>query len=227
MSFERNRNKNKSKDPYKILGIKKDASKKDIKNAYRKLASEKHPDKGGNSDEFAEINDAYSILSDPIRKLNYDKYGDDIDDDSMNEMIFNLAFQIYMRASEDDPDDIMEEINSIFDNRIIPTIKRKINENIDHQKKIESRLKKIKNAPKNDFITRMLNQLLDQTISEKKSMELELESNQKAKDLLNAYEFEVIKKIDSDNEVRTSDGFNFPIPPNFRSAFSGFSGFNL
>lgn len=125
MSFKRTRKSKKTKDPYKILNVNKNASGKDIKSAYRKLASEKHPDKGGNTEEFAEINEDYSILTDPVRKLNYDKYGDDIDQDEQNEMIYDLAFKVYLTASEDDPDDIMQEINSIFDDRIIPQIKKK------------------------------------------------------------------------------------------------------
>ena len=60
-------------DPYKILGVDKNASSKDIKSAYRKLALEKHPDKpGGNSEEFQKISEAYEILSDPSKKYQND-----------------------------------------------------------------------------------------------------------------------------------------------------------
>jgi len=51
------------KDPYKILGVDKSASDKEIKKAYRKLAKENHPDKvEGNEDKFKEIADAYETL---------------------------------------------------------------------------------------------------------------------------------------------------------------------
>ena len=62
-------------DYYSILGIDKNADQSTIKKAYRKLAKEKHPDSGGNEDEFKEINEAYEILSDKESKSNYDKYG--------------------------------------------------------------------------------------------------------------------------------------------------------
>ncbi|OQX00914.1 molecular chaperone DnaJ [Candidatus Parcubacteria bacterium A4] len=65
-----------TKDYYQILGIKKDASKEDIKKAYRKLAHEYHPDKkGGNEAKFKEINEAYQILSDEQKKQQYDRFG--------------------------------------------------------------------------------------------------------------------------------------------------------
>jgi molecular chaperone DnaJ len=63
------------RDYYEILGLDKNANQSDIKKAYRKLAKEKHPDSGGNEDEFKEIAEAYSILSDEVKKVNYDRYG--------------------------------------------------------------------------------------------------------------------------------------------------------
>ncbi len=63
-------------DYYKILGISKDATKDDIKKAFRKLAHQYHPDKqGGNEAKFKEINEAYQILSDDSKRASYDTYG--------------------------------------------------------------------------------------------------------------------------------------------------------
>ena len=61
---------------YDILGVPKDASTEDIKKAYRKLAMKHHPDKGGNSEKFKEITNAYEILSDPQKRQNFDQFGD-------------------------------------------------------------------------------------------------------------------------------------------------------
>jgi molecular chaperone DnaJ len=62
-------------DYYKILGVSNDASKKDIKKAYRELAKEHHPDKGGDEERFKEINEAYDVLSDEKKRAEYDKFG--------------------------------------------------------------------------------------------------------------------------------------------------------
>ena len=64
-----------SKDYYKNLGISKNASSDEIKRAYRRLAQEHHPDKGGSQEKFKEINEAYQILSDPQKKAQYDQFG--------------------------------------------------------------------------------------------------------------------------------------------------------
>ncbi|MBU2219991.1 molecular chaperone DnaJ [Patescibacteria group bacterium] len=64
-----------SKDYYKILGVSKNASSEEIKRAYRRLAQEHHPDKGGNQEKFKEINEAYQVLSDPQKKGQYDQFG--------------------------------------------------------------------------------------------------------------------------------------------------------
>lgn len=64
------------KDFYKILGVAKDASDADIKKAYRKLARQYHPDtnSGNNAAEkkFKDISEAYSVLSDPEERQQYD-----------------------------------------------------------------------------------------------------------------------------------------------------------
>jgi molecular chaperone DnaJ len=64
-----------NKDYYKILGVSKEASKEDIKKAFRKLAHEHHPDKGGNQEKFKEVSEAYSVLSDDSKRSQYDTYG--------------------------------------------------------------------------------------------------------------------------------------------------------
>ena len=67
------------KDYYDILGVDKDASQKEIKKAYRKLAKKYHPDMNKDdpdtSDKFKEISEAYEILSDPDKRKRYDQYG--------------------------------------------------------------------------------------------------------------------------------------------------------
>ncbi|MHA7276872.1 DnaJ C-terminal domain-containing protein [Arthrobacter sp. HLT1-21] len=64
------------KDFYKILGVPKDASGADIKKSYRKLARKHHPDQnqatGGSDKMFKDISEAYSVLSDPEDRQQYD-----------------------------------------------------------------------------------------------------------------------------------------------------------
>jgi curved DNA-binding protein len=67
------------KDYYKILGVERNADDKEIKKAFRKLAQQYHPDKnpGDKAAEakFKEINEAYTVLSDPDKRSKYDRFG--------------------------------------------------------------------------------------------------------------------------------------------------------
>lgn len=59
-------------DFYKILGINRESSPEDIKKAYRRLAAQHHPDRGGDTAKFQEIQAAYDTLIDPNKKAQYD-----------------------------------------------------------------------------------------------------------------------------------------------------------
>ena len=67
------------RDYYNILGVDRNASEKDIKKAYRKLAREFHPDKNPNNkqaeEKFKEINEAYEVLGSPENRTKYDQLG--------------------------------------------------------------------------------------------------------------------------------------------------------
>jgi len=68
-----------NKDYYKILGVSKDSSQDEIKKAYRKLARKYHPDLNPGDaqaeQKFKEIQEAYSVLSNPQKRKQYDSYG--------------------------------------------------------------------------------------------------------------------------------------------------------
>lgn len=90
-------------DMYNILDIDKNASKETIKKAYRKASLKHHPDRGGDSEEFKKINRAYEILSDPIKKREYDM--------KMNSPFYNNSKSMY---SNDDNNEGVPDFFKMF-----------------------------------------------------------------------------------------------------------------
>jgi DnaJ-class molecular chaperone len=70
-------------DPYSILGVTRDASEKDVKSAYRKLAKELHPDRNKDNpkaaERFSEVTQAYDLLSDKDKRAQFDRGEIDMD----------------------------------------------------------------------------------------------------------------------------------------------------
>ena len=59
-------------DHYHTLGLRRRASQKQIKKAYRDLAKQHHPDKGGDPEKFAAVAEAYEVLGDDVKRRRYD-----------------------------------------------------------------------------------------------------------------------------------------------------------
>lgn len=63
------------RDYYEVLGVGKSASADEIKKAFRRLAVQHHPDRGGDEVKFREINEAYEVLKDEAKRKRYDQFG--------------------------------------------------------------------------------------------------------------------------------------------------------
>ena len=66
------------KDYYSVLGVRRDASDKEIKQTYRRLARQYHPDVNKEPDaeeKFKEAAEAYEVLSDADKRAQYDRFG--------------------------------------------------------------------------------------------------------------------------------------------------------
>jgi DnaJ-class molecular chaperone len=62
-------------DYYSVLGLDRNATPEDVKKAYKKMAIQHHPDKGGDENKFKEISEAYEVLSDGEKRRRYDMGG--------------------------------------------------------------------------------------------------------------------------------------------------------
>lgn len=110
-----------SKDLYQTLGVQPNATKEEIKQAYRSLAQIHHPDKGGDTVNFQKIKEAYEVISDPIRREVYDQTGNtDIIDvrqyaSSALASIFDALLKEYI---DDDYTAILPKVTSINATRL-------------------------------------------------------------------------------------------------------------
>ena len=60
-------------DPYRILGVEREADNDEVKSAHRRMAKRYHPDTGGDEQRFLAVQDAYQLLSDPARRREWDR----------------------------------------------------------------------------------------------------------------------------------------------------------
>lgn len=95
-------------DYYEKLGISRNASASEIKQAFRRKAKELHPDKGGDPKKFQEVNEAYDTLKDPQKKQMYDQYGTS-DPQQMRGNPHGGGFQYHFDGSD------INDINDIFE----------------------------------------------------------------------------------------------------------------
>src|ERR1700754_5292267 len=69
-----------ARDYYEVLGVSRDAGPEELQQAFRRLARANHPDVSKDpaaEERFKEINEAYSVLSDPEKRKRYDRVGED------------------------------------------------------------------------------------------------------------------------------------------------------
>src|SRR3989339_584555 len=103
------------KDYYTILGVEKDGSSKRIKEAYRKLALQYHPDRNPDpsaSSKMKDVNEAYAVMSDPRKRKEYDLIREQFGGSAYGRFRQSYSDQDIFRGS--DIGQVFEEISRIF-----------------------------------------------------------------------------------------------------------------
>lgn len=103
-----------AKNYYEILGVDKKASQDDIKKAFRKLAQQHHPDKGGDEATFKEITEAYAVLGDEKKRREYDNYGQTFGAGGFDPSQFGGFGGFNSQFAEFDLSDLFEGFGDIF-----------------------------------------------------------------------------------------------------------------
>lgn len=136
------RNLDKFFNPYDVLGVEETATKKEIRSAFLRLSKVHHPDKGGNAAEFDKIVRAYTILKDEKTRAQFDKYGIDDHEITVDKAADSTLVAIY---------DSMLDTPFTLD-RIVSEIEQKASRMVgqakQEQKKLKEVLKKLKGRVK-------------------------------------------------------------------------------
>lgn len=118
------------KSLYEILGVERTATTKQISTAYRNLAKTKHPDVGGNQQEFAEIARAADVLCDPAMREKYDTTGEtERDLNGVDALALELLIGLFAQAIEKSLSPMASNMNlKLFVATQLGTQKRAIHE---------------------------------------------------------------------------------------------------
>jgi curved DNA-binding protein CbpA len=99
---------------YEILGIEPTATPEEIKTAYREISKSEHPDKGGKDSRQSEINNAYTILSNPAKRQRYDETGSATDkpyENKVNDFLANIFFKLIDANPDPTSVDLIQQMN--------------------------------------------------------------------------------------------------------------------
>lgn len=104
---------------YETLGVARNATPDEIKQAYRREAGKAHPDReGGSGERMASVNRAYHCLSDPDRRATYDRTGNDNGGNSVGDEAVKMVLQLFADALTQDVDrDFVGFVRTTLTNR--------------------------------------------------------------------------------------------------------------
>lgn len=177
---------------YDTLGINKDATEKEIKEAFKSKAKENHPDKkGGDTDKMVAINKAYSVLGDKERKEKYDTTGS-TENTSFENKFIQYVNEVFMRIVNETEDVKTSDVIKIFKintKAIIKANKEKQKDLKHREEKLNIVIKKLK--VKNDqTILTVLNGHLAECGSHILGIENEIAFLNQCLDIINFYYYD-------------------------------------
>jgi curved DNA-binding protein CbpA len=183
-------------DPYKVLGVPREADGDAIKSAFRRRAKDTHPDTGGDRKAFEAVDRANKVLSDPKRRAKFDETGE-IDDDiaaNPDQAAFGIINHVLAQAISGDQDplqtDLMIVVKAYFD-KVLGEIEKKrlmLTRSRDRAKTMRGRFRR--KAKGENMLARMMDWQVEQIENALKASEQELANHERALAILADYDFE-------------------------------------
>lgn len=102
-------------DPYEILGVSRDADKDVIDRAFKRLAQQSHPDRGGDKEKFQLVAASKAILSDPKRKEHFDRTGKDLPTDPAALLVQEIVVLVLNTIDSSDTtyENVLDKVKTI------------------------------------------------------------------------------------------------------------------
>src|SRR3990167_2334648 len=197
------------KNPYKVLKVKKTATAAEIKKAYRKRSTETHPDKGGSSEAFNEVAEAYNVLKDPVKRKLFDEKGI-VEEAKIEQNFYNDVVELFFNVITTKPNvieleaDIIAEITYIIDDKIETSKKhiKGLTGNITELKKFKGKIirKDTENEAENMF-ENLIDGKIHNDEKEIQSWKDDIEKQNKIKEIVNQYECKTTKTNNKQTNV--------------------------
>lgn len=199
-------------NPYNILDLPSSATNEEIKQKYRSLAQQHHPDKGGDPEKFKEINLAYSILIDPVRRKIYDETGIWEQEPNFKEESLGLICEKlgqFLWNMNVDFENLVVLLKNHFVNQI-PSIDQQILATEQTIRNFERALKRMKKKSGGEnFLKNFIQLQIDQQKNRLKQLEYDLKLHNTIVEMLEDYEygdeqFEMLVHVFTQDEVKTT-----------------------
>jgi len=180
-------------DLYEELGLTSNATLNDVKQRYRELAQIHHPDKGGNEERFKRISLAYEILSDPIRRKNYDENktvndGSNIRQDAINQLsiVFFTLIQNFNCVDGNLVETLKSETRKL---QSMATYDLNLCNHFIHNLEIAKQKLKVKDVHKDNVLTSFLETQLNIRQKEKLMFEFRIKLTDEMLNILENYTY--------------------------------------
>jgi len=149
-------------DPYATLGVARDATQAQIRAAWKLLSQRNHPDRGGDPKRAAEINEAWTCLSDETRRLRYDADGKDVPIDSNDVEARKMLHDMFNAAIGNDR--VIDLVG--FVKRELVNVVRNLTQGISEHQILIKRLAKKRARVRSKQADNIAHRLIDQRVRE-------------------------------------------------------------
>lgn len=182
-------------DPYKTLGVNRDADGAAIKSAYRSRAKSSHPDAGGDVDAFSKLTSSYELLLDPVRRKIYDDTGFDpqlTDAKDLEGLLIldALVNEIILDERQPGSFDPVAAMRRKLTDRVV-NARFHILELERHRGRIRNHMDRIGKRPESDVLGRMLTARCDAIADAIDKAEAEIKVIEQAYAMLDGYSYEL------------------------------------